>query len=280
MQKLISIPKNGNGLTADRTLVRANKLKVLILPNKGWDRRLVPPDGQKPEKAGEKWSGTFVIYSKGKLGDTVNYYDSVAKQKYSFKVPEILVEEIPSKDEKGAVVAVAKKEVHVREEPGICLAVNQGFARGRRLISLGSDGKKLTYEITDPSQIQIIRDFPPSAHGWHLTETQFGIPVGGRVDPATPGARYLIRGSTYIGFIVRHGSEPKDVNMQVPPGFECGSLGVQLTLAQKIQGKIAHGAHIAARNTYLSPAVKEGVSFVKGCIKAINRFFQNPLHHL
>ena len=86
----------------------------------------------------------------------------------------------------------------------VILAVNYGLKQdGSPLIQLLTSNGRTIVQITDPTQIAILENFP-TTDGWYLTDPMHGIPLGEKVDSNIPNARYLYRiGYEKAGLLVR-----------------------------------------------------------------------------
>jgi len=174
---------NNKGLTQKEAVSTANKIGSRILTNKEFDKRLVLSDTWKSERdAYPAWTGTLVAF-KGKdekLGDVVKYTDSKTNTTYLFEVP-----------------------AEYQKERNAILVVNHGFlASGDALIVPNEKGSIVAYDITDKSEIALLRKFP-SSNGWYCADNKFGIPLGVDIPSDNHYARYLYKVQNYVGLLAR-----------------------------------------------------------------------------
>lgn len=225
----LSLDAGKKGMTAFQTIEEGNRLRAVVAPFKQLQGRVLTDT---------YWSGTLVAYSNGKLGKYVEYRDPGKDRTYIFEVPPDAV-----------------------GESGVCLAINHGFQKnGKPLIIPRRENDKRIFEIADKGQVKIIPGFP-SAQGRYKTEPEFGITVGMPVLQPTPGSHELLRIPVYVGLIPAVHIDSACVNLQVPSWFEFGALGSKLDFVD-----IAKGHLVNAKESVLS-AVKEGISFVRECVK-------------
>ncbi len=187
---------NGGPITNHRYLQRLNtflreagikeiefgsSIKGKLLSNKEFDSRLVLSDAWRSEKhVYPVWTGTLVAFKENgaKLGDVIRYNDS--GNTYFFEVPK-----------------------EYQNERNAALAVDHGFlADGRPLIIPTMKKTEITYNIADPSQIELLQRFP-SGNGWYNADNKFGIPLGEEIPPDRADARYFFRIHNYVGLLVR-----------------------------------------------------------------------------
>jgi hypothetical protein len=182
------------GLTQTQAIAFANKNRLILVPNKEFDRRLVLTDTWKSEKEiYPVWTGTLVAYGKPgeKLNRFIQYTDQKTNITYTFEVPSKLI---------GA--------------KGIALAINHMIdLQGNPLFEHVNKGEKnVLVKINDESKIQVVDNFPRD-NGWYLTELN-GIPTGNKVSDGSnfddttgsnPDARFLLRNdnTTYVGLAAR-----------------------------------------------------------------------------
>ncbi len=174
------------GLSAPNAIQLANRLRLAIVPNKEFDRRLVETETWKAEREiYPAWTGTHIAYPEVDKapGRFIHYTDRDTGIRYTFEVP-----------------------VEARNEKNIALALNHGFtAEGKPLIEHGTDGslKDVFVEIADTSRIKVLQGFPVK-DGWYLAENEFMVPLGKEVDSSHSGARRLWRDSgSYVGLAAR-----------------------------------------------------------------------------
>jgi len=160
----------------------ANILGARILSNKELDWRLALSEAWKSEKeVYPVWTGTLVAFNENgaKLGKTVQCTNH-REITYIIRVP---------KEYQGETNAI--------------LVVNHGFlADGTPLIVPRPEGNTITYEITDDSQIALLRSFPNSKE-WCHSDNKFGIPLGNGIPSSNSNARYFDKLRTYVGLVAR-----------------------------------------------------------------------------
>lgn len=188
----------GRGLTTERAVEKANKQRLIILSNKLLDGRLVTTDKWKNDGVVYPvWSGTMTAYvepgksfkesNRKEDGKYVVYVDPKTNITYRFQVP---------KDYRSAKNAI--------------LAIDHGFdEKGNPTFEIHEDGKnQRVIHVPNESNIKLVQDFP-AKDGWHLTENDFLIPVGSKINrsnrnaPYNRNARYLHRTDKYVGLLAR-----------------------------------------------------------------------------
>ncbi len=174
------------GLNQRQAVEIANTRRFNLLTNKQLDERLVKTGAWKSEKeVYPAWSATMGAYEapRKKLANIIQFTDSDTKINYTFEVPE-----------------------NMRNTKDVILAVNQMVdSQGRPLITYeDKGGNDVLVKVHDPSKIKIIEAFPRS-DGWYMTDPEFGIPTGSKVNSSDPDARYLwqLDGSSYVGLAAR-----------------------------------------------------------------------------
>ena len=206
---------DGNrGLTQTQAIREANRLRLNLLPNTEFDRRLVKTDTWKSEKeVYPAWTGTLGAYGKPgkKLEKFISYTDSETKITYTFEVPAKFV---GAKD--------------------IALVTNHMVdAQGRPLFEHIEKGSNdVLVKVHDESKIQVVDSFPRS-DGWYLAESN-GIPTGNQVNSSNPDARYLwqVDGGSYVGLAARGydgfvDDDRRVVDLYWLPSVRLGVLGIE-----------------------------------------------------
>lgn len=200
------------GLTQKEAISMANKRRLRLLSNREFDRMLVLVDTGKSNKIVHPpaWTGTMTAYvESGKSFKEANRKDD---GKYV----------VWADPETGITYRFPVRE-DFRNAKNSILAINHGFdENGKPTFEIHEDGKdNISIHVPDEGKVHLIQGFPAEdrkfirgclnkdgkplmkVSGLRLTDKNFLIPVGSKVDPHNPDARGLWRTDKRVGLLAR-----------------------------------------------------------------------------
>lgn len=166
---LAVLVKGSPGIPMEEALRKADSANSVIASNRRFSQALdestegTSMDGIKIMGALPAWTGTMVAYAKrgAEFGASMVCTDSTSGLRYVFEVPP----------------------QYQKVKNGLLIVEHPGY-------SIVPDGK--TRVVIPAANVGLLENFPAS-EGWYAADPVYGIPAGNPANPASPGAKGLMR---------------------------------------------------------------------------------------